>query len=95
MCHLGLSVLVNHSERGALAFLQTDSQGLPIDAGNVATEDVVYMLSGFGIHHGVDLDKLVDASAFICGALKRDTMANVSQAMLAARKRSEAEALSA
>ncbi len=53
------------------------------------------MLSGFGIHHGVDLDKLVDASAFICGALKRDTMANVSQAMLAARKRSEAEALSA
>ncbi|CAL5222544.1 g4922 [Coccomyxa viridis] len=63
--------------------------------GNVATEDVVYMLSGFGIHHGVDLDKLVDASAFICGALKRDTMANVSQAMLAARKRSEAEALSA
>lgn len=63
--------------------------------GNVATEDVVYMLSGFGIHHGVDLDKLVDASAFICGALQRDTMASVSKAMLAARKRSEVEALSA
>ena len=64
-------------------------------AGNVATEDVVYMLNGFGIRHGVDLDKLVDASAFICGALQRDTMANVSKATLAARKRGEVEALSA
>ena len=59
----------------------------------MATEDVVYMLSGFGIHHGVDLNRLVDASAFICGALRRDTNANVSKAMLAARKRQEAEAL--
>lgn len=61
----------------------------------MATEDVVYMLSGFGIRHGVDLDKLVDASAFICAALQRDTMANVSKAMLAARKRSQMDALSA
>ena len=53
------------------------------------------MLSGFGIRHGVDLDKLVDASAFICAALQRDTMANVSKAMLAARKRSQMDALSA
>ena len=67
----------------------------PTAAGNVATEDVVYMLSGFGIQHGVDLDKLVDASAFICGALQRTTTANVSKAMLAARKRGEVEALSA
>jgi hydroxymethylglutaryl-CoA lyase len=56
-------------------------------AGNVATEDVIYMLSGFGIHHGVDLEKLVDASSFICEALGQETNAHVSRAMLAARKR--------
>ena len=33
--------------------------------GNVATEDVVYMLQGLGIDTGIDLDKLVDASLFI------------------------------
>jgi len=65
----------------------------PCAVGNVATEDVVYMLSGFGIHHGVDLERLVDASAFICDALQRGTNANVSKAMLAARKRQEAEVL--
>lgn len=31
----------------------------------MATEDVVYMLNGFGIHTGVDLERLVDASDFI------------------------------
>lgn len=56
-------------------------------AGNVATEDVIYMLSGFGIHHGVELEKLVDASSFICEALGQETNAHVSRAMLAARKR--------
>ena len=39
--------------------------------GNVATEDVVYMLHGLGIETGIDLDELVDAGAFISDALGR------------------------
>ena len=64
-------------------------------AGNVATEDVVYMLSGFGVQHGVDLERLVDVSSFICGALGQEPSARVSRAMLAARQRSETDQLSA
>ncbi|CAK0749215.1 hypothetical protein CVIRNUC_001893 [Coccomyxa viridis] len=63
--------------------------------GNVATEDVVYMLSGFGVQHGVDLERLVDVSSFICGALGQEPSARVSRAMLAARQRSETDQLSA
>lgn len=40
-------------------------------SGNVATEDVVYMLNGLGIEHGVDLAKLVAAGRFICQKLNR------------------------
>ena len=38
-------------------------------SGNVATEDVVYMLNGLGIETGVDMDKLLDASNYIDEAL--------------------------
>ncbi|KAJ7376349.1 hypothetical protein OS493_035092 [Desmophyllum pertusum] len=37
-------------------------------SGNVATEDVVYMLHGIGLETGVNLDKLMDAGDFICQA---------------------------
>lgn len=40
--------------------------------GNVATEDLLYMLDGMGIHTGIDMQKLVAAGAFICDALGRD-----------------------
>lgn len=40
--------------------------------GNVATEDVVYMLHGMGIHTGIDLGKLLDAGRFISGQLGRE-----------------------
>jgi hydroxymethylglutaryl-CoA lyase len=43
----------------------------PGASGNVATEDVVYMLHGLGIETGIDLDKLVEAGAFISQALGR------------------------
>ena len=56
-------------------------------AGNVATEDVVYMLSGLGIRHGVDMEALLDASDFICAALGRSNTSHVAQALLAARRR--------
>ena len=39
--------------------------------GNVATEDVVYMMQGLGIDTGIDLDALIDAGAFISQALGR------------------------
>jgi hydroxymethylglutaryl-CoA lyase len=53
--------------------------------GNVATEDVVYMLHGLGIVTGIDLDRLIDAGEFICAALGRPTNSRVGRAMLAKR----------
>lgn len=53
--------------------------------GNVATEDVVFMLNGLGIETGIDLDKLVDAGAFISGVLGRPPVARVARAVLAKR----------
>jgi hydroxymethylglutaryl-CoA lyase len=53
--------------------------------GNVATEDVVFMLNGLGIDTGIDLDKLVDAGAFISQALGRAPVARVARALLAKR----------
>jgi hydroxymethylglutaryl-CoA lyase len=53
--------------------------------GNVATEDVVYLLHGLGIQTGIDLDKLVDAGAFISGVLGRKPVSRVGNALLAKR----------
>lgn len=53
--------------------------------GNVATEDVVYMLHGMGIETGIDLDKLVDAGAFISDFLGRQPNSNVAKALLTKR----------
>ena len=53
--------------------------------GNVATEDVVYMLHGMGIDTGLDLDKLIDAGVFISDALGRPTQSRVAKAILAKR----------
>lgn len=54
--------------------------------GNVATEDVVFLLNGLGIETGIDLDKLVDAGAFISGVLGRPPVSRVGRAILAKRK---------
>jgi hydroxymethylglutaryl-CoA lyase len=53
--------------------------------GNVATEDVVYLLRGLDIATGIDLDTLVDAGAFISGVLGRPPAARVARALLAKR----------
>ena len=50
--------------------------------GNVATEDVVYMLHGMGIDTGIDLDKLVDAGAYISDFLGRKPNSRVAVAVL-------------
>ncbi len=53
--------------------------------GNVATEDVVFLLHGMGIHTGLDLDALVDAGTWISGALGRPPVSRVGRALLAKR----------
>jgi len=49
-------------------------------AGNVASEDVLYMLEGLGIDTGVDLDALIDAGRFICDYLGRPSGSKVALA---------------
>jgi hydroxymethylglutaryl-CoA lyase len=50
--------------------------------GNVATEDVVFMLQGLGIETGIDLDKLVDAGKSISDFLQRKPNSRASTAIL-------------
>jgi len=50
--------------------------------GNVATEDVVYMLHGLGIDTGIDLDKLVDAGHYISEFLQRKSNSRAAIAIL-------------
>ncbi len=50
-------------------------------SGNVATEDVVYMLNGLGIETGVDLDKLCEAGRFISNVIGRAPASKVSLAL--------------
>jgi hydroxymethylglutaryl-CoA lyase len=57
-------------------------------SGNVATEDVLYMLNGLGIETGVDLDKVAEAGRFICNELGRAPSSRVAQ-VLAGRSRAE------
>lgn len=52
-------------------------------SGNVATEDVVYMLNGLGIEHGVDINKLALAGQEICKALGKPGNSKVAAAILA------------
>ena len=53
--------------------------------GNVATEDVVYMLQGMGIETGIDLDKLIDAGAYISDFLGRKPNSRATNALLTKR----------
>ena len=55
-------------------------------SGNVATEDVVYMLQGLGLETGVDLERLAGIGQWISAVLKRDYGSKAGKA-LAARKR--------
>jgi hydroxymethylglutaryl-CoA lyase len=50
--------------------------------GNVATEDVVFLLHGLGIETGIDLEKLVDAGAYISGFLQRKPNSRAATALL-------------
>lgn len=51
--------------------------------GNVATEDVLYMLDGLGVKTGVAMAPLVEAGAYICQALGREPASRVARALAA------------
>ena len=51
--------------------------------GNVATEDVLYLLDGLGIETGVDMKKLIAAGDFICGVLGKPTASRAAKALAA------------
>ena len=52
----------------------------PGASGNVATEDVVYMLHGMGVATGVDLDRLIDTGRWLSAQLGRDNGSKVGKA---------------
>jgi hydroxymethylglutaryl-CoA lyase len=56
-------------------------------SGNVATEDVVYMLHGLGIHTGVDLDKVVDTGQWICALIGKEPASKAGKALAAKKAR--------
>ncbi|WP_375738223.1 hydroxymethylglutaryl-CoA lyase [Pseudomonas boanensis] len=51
--------------------------------GNVATEDVLYLLNGLGIETGIDMDKLIAAGQRICAVLGKENGSRVARARLA------------
>jgi len=53
--------------------------------GNVATEDVLFMLNGLDVDTGIDIDRLDDAGAFISQVLGRPPVSRVGRALLAKR----------
>jgi hydroxymethylglutaryl-CoA lyase len=62
----------------------------PGATGNVATEDVLYMLHGMGMDTGVDLDAVVEAGRFICDAVGRPNASRAGRAISARRSREAA-----
>ncbi|HEV2156304.1 hydroxymethylglutaryl-CoA lyase [Bradyrhizobium sp.] len=59
----------------------------PGATGNVATEDVVYMLEGMGVRTGVDMEKLLVATNAMSGVLGKPPVSRVASALNAKRKR--------
>lgn len=55
-------------------------------SGNVASEDLVYLLHGLGIETGIDLEALALAGDYICGVLQRPTRSRVGQALAGKRR---------
>jgi hydroxymethylglutaryl-CoA lyase len=58
--------------------------------GNVASEDVLYLLDGLGIQTGVDMNRLLDAADFICAQLKRPTISRAGRALAVKREKAAA-----
>ena len=56
-------------------------------SGNVATEDVVYLLNGLGVETGVDLDRVVEIGQWICGVLGKEPSTKAGRAIAAKKKK--------
>lgn len=54
--------------------------------GNIATEDLIYLLNSMGIQHGIDLEKLVEASKYILNEVKKETPSKFLTAYLKSGK---------
>ena len=83
---IALANILDSLERGITKF-DSSAGGLggcpfagPGAAGNVATEDLVYLLDGLGIQHGVNLEGVLAASRFIVGAVGHPLTSKVYQA---------------
>ncbi len=59
-------------------------------SGNVATEDVVYLLNGLGIETGIDLERVVEIGQWICGVLEREPATRAGRAIAAKRAKAAA-----
>jgi hydroxymethylglutaryl-CoA lyase len=58
----------------------------PGATGNVATEDVLYLLQGLGFETGVDLDEVVSFGDFICTTIDRPNASKAGSALLAKKR---------
>jgi hydroxymethylglutaryl-CoA lyase len=83
---MALANVMGSLERG-LSHFDSSAGGLggcpfagPGAAGNLATEDLIYLLDGMGIDHGVSLDRVLEASRFIVGAVGHPLTSKVYQA---------------
>lgn len=88
----GLSNILASIDLG-IRIIDTSIAGLggcpyaPGASGNVATEDVVYMLDGLGLYTGLDLDALIETVSLICSALDHgETTSRVARAVAATRR---------
>jgi len=59
----------------------------PGATGNVATEDVLYMLDGMGVETGIDMNKLLVAAEYICEHLGRPTYSRAGRAIMSKQRR--------
>ena len=85
-CALQLGISVIDSSVGGLGGCPyAGNIGAKGAAGNVATEDVLYLLNGHGIKTGVDLAKVIETSWFISKKLGRAPMSKVANAMASQR----------
>jgi hydroxymethylglutaryl-CoA lyase len=58
----------------------------PGATGNVATEDVLYLLQGLGVETGIDLDEVVSIGEFICTNISRPNASKAGSALLAKKR---------
>jgi hypothetical protein len=78
-----LKFLIYKINGQSVLFIETEKFKIILCSGNVATEDVVYMLHGLGLNTGVNLERIADAGQFISDQLGRQTMSKVGRALQA------------